>query len=122
MRYSITLSRRLPGRRRPRIPPDRPSTNEMSRRVVRVQVHVFGREVAGPEGAAGAAVVEAKAHGDFTIVLEVGRGGRGVEGQGDSVAVEQHVAEPQRQIVLLEWHAGVTGGRDEAAPVGIGAI
>src|SRR5205823_1730864 len=48
--------------------------------------------------------------------------GRGVEGQRHATAVERDVPEHARDVLLLERHARVTGGRDEPAPVRVGAV
>ena len=56
----------------------------------------------------------------LAVVLQVRRRGGGVERQRRAVAVQQHVAHPQRQVLLLERHAGVPGGGHDPAPVRVG--
>ena len=98
-----------------------PPRSRPSRRVVRVQLHVLVGQVAGVERAAAGAEREPQPEVDLAVVLQVRRRRRRVERQRLAVAVQQQVAHPQRQVRLLERHAGVAGRRHDPAPVRVGA-
>jgi tetratricopeptide (TPR) repeat protein len=99
--------------------PGKPGGSIGSRRVLRVEPHVLVRQVAGPEGAAAGAEGEAQAQVDVPLAPQVRRGGGAVERLRHPAVVQQQVAQPQRQLLLLELHAGVTRRRDDPPPVGV---
>ena len=57
----------------------------------------------------------------MTILLEISGGNGRVERLRRAGVVQQHIAEPQRQLRFLEFDARIPGGGDNTAPVRIGA-
>src|SRR5579872_916748 len=90
-----------------------------SRCVIRVQPDVLLCQVARPEAAAAVAECEAQPHVNLALALQVRARGCGVERLRRAAVVEQQGAQPQRQLVLLEYHAAVARRRHDAAPVWI---
>src|SRR5437762_8613036 len=72
------------------------SLSQSSRRVLRVEPNVFIAKIASPERAAARAQGEVKPQADITVVLQVCRGGGGVERLRYAGVVEEHVAQPER--------------------------
>src|SRR5438105_8977144 len=92
-----------------------------SRRVLRIESHIFIAKVTSPERAMARSERKAETQTDFPVVLQI-RGGRGgVKGLRRAGMIEEHVAQPQRQLLFLEHHPRVTRRGYDAAPVGVSA-
>ena len=89
--------------------------------IIRVQPHVLGREVGRPEAGSRAAFFEDE--DDARVAIGGDRFGDrvGVEIDRAAALVEQKPVEVQRHFRGIESDARVAGGRDDAAPVRIGA-
>src|SRR5262245_47825967 len=86
--------------------------NPPSRRVLGVELDVLVGQIAGPERAPRRPQREAQPQIDVPLALQIRRGRGGVEGLRHAFVVEQHVPQPQRQLLLLERHPGVPGRAD----------
>ena len=89
--------------------------------IVRVEPHVFGREIGRPEAGGSAAFFEDQHDARVAVGGDRFGDGVGVEVDGAAALVEQEAVEVERHFRGIEVDAGVAGGRDDAAPVGVGA-
>src|SRR5262245_25173865 len=91
-------------------------TTDKLRRIVRVEADVVVREVTGPEGARSAPEREGQTQAELAVALEVRGHRRRVERLRRAGAVEQRLAHPEREVLLLEGHPRVAGRRDDPPP------
>ena len=78
------------------------------------------RQIAGVDGGGLAAALQVDAHADFGFVHHALRGFFAVAFGAAAVFGNKHVAQPHFQFAVVEGHAGITGGGEQAAEIGVG--
>ena len=84
--------------------------------VIRVQVNVFGREVAGPEGDGGIALLQAKVDVRVSVFANRCRDGFRIEGDRVTCFIEHRAIELEAdfagvKVGLRNWPGSTTGRR-----------
>src|SRR5580704_1997543 len=88
-----------------------------SGRVLSIEPDVIVGQVAGPERAPTRTQREAEPERDVAIGLEIRRRQGFIEGLRRPRAVEKRIAQPERELLLVERHSRVTRRGDDATPV-----
>ena len=90
--------------------------------IVGIHADVFVSQVARPEAAAGGTFGERHFDVRFTIVFDRTRNLGGVESDRRALSVERQAVDAQIEPRGIEGNAGVTGRRNDTAPVRIASM
>ena len=85
--------------------------------VIRIQVNVFGREVAGPEGDGGIALLQAKVDVRVSILPYRCRDGFRIEGDRVTCFIKHRAIELEADLAGFKVDVCVAGSRDDTSPI-----